>query len=320
MKSVIIIFFIFVTAGPVHGQDIKIKRDTSFTIYSAYTKEKKKRPYIEIATVERPPVILFSADIVYRKIGNRELLLDIFYPEKTHRLKPGILMIYGGGWRSGDKSQNHPMAIEMAKRGYVTVSAEYRLSPEALYPAAVLDLKAAISWMRKHAKEYGIDTGKIAVLGCSAGGQLAALLGTTNGNSIFADTLNRDSHFNSAAQAVVDIDGILAFKHPESAEGVSAAEWLGGTYETKAAVWEESSALNHVDSNTVQMLFINSSLPRFHAGRDDMMRKMLALGIYSEEHTIPDTPHPFWFFHPWFDKVILCTTVFLEKIFNYRGL
>ena len=62
------------------------------------------------------------------------------------------------------------------------------------------------------------------------------------------------------------------------------------------------------------MLFVNSSLPRYHAGRDKAIEKMKKLGIYSEVHTIPDTPHPFWLFHPWFDEACGYIVTFLDKI------
>jgi acetyl esterase/lipase len=198
---------------------------------------------------------------------------------------------------------NLAMATELANRGYVAVSAEYRLSVDATYPAAVYDLKAAIKCMKTNYKAYGIDTNKIAALGVSAGGQLAALLGTTNDNSHFEDTIG-GGYCSANIQAAIDIDGILAFHHPESGEGVVAAQWLGGTYEQKPEIWKGASALEHINQHTVPILFINSSNPRFHAGRDDAIKKMDSLHIYSEVHTFPDTPHPFWFFNPWFDPMM----------------
>jgi acetyl esterase/lipase len=125
-------------------------------------------------------------------------------------------------------------------------------------------------------------------------------------------------HLN--VQAIIDIDGILAFHHPESAEGKVAAEWLGGTYEEKPGVWQDASALTHVSKNTPPCLFINSSNPRFHAGRDDMIKKLNDFGIYSEVHTFPDTPHPFWFFHPWFDPTVKYIVDFLDKVFKKEKL
>lgn len=289
-----------------------VPRDTSFTIHATYEKEKKKRPYIQIAAPVMPKTVQTEKDLIFYRDADRALLLDIFYPKKRKGNSPAVLLIFGGGWRSGDKSQNHAIAIRLAEMGYVAVSAEYRLSPEAAYPAAVIDLKNALRWMRANSKKYQIATDKIAVLGCSAGAQLASLLGSTNKTTrlggVEIDTTN------ASVQAVINIDGILAFHHPESAEGAVAAQWLGGTYEQVPKVWEEASALNHVDSSSVPVLFLNSSLPRFHAGRSDMIQKMSALNIYTEVHEFPDTPHPFWFFHPWFEPMMERVKVFLGRV------
>lgn len=299
----------------VAGQQHAIKRDTSFNIPATLIKEQKKRPYITVAAIDVARSVKVKKDLVYRKLGNRELLLDIFYPKQSGQPKPAVLLIFGGGWRSGDKTHNHAMAAALAKEGFVAVSAEYRLSPEAIYPAAVLDLKAAVRWMRAHAKTYGIDKEKITVLGCSAGGQLAALLGTNSNNPHFEEPAGKDKPA-ATVQAVVDIDGTLAFHHPESEEGTVAAEWLGGTYAQKPEIWQEAAPLEHVGPATAPILFINSSIPRFHAGRDDMIRKLDALHIYSEVHTLEDTPHPFWFFNPWFRPMMQHIVGFLNKRFR----
>jgi pectinesterase len=149
----------------------------------------------------------------------------------------------------------------------------------------------------------------------SAGGLLAALVGTTNGIKKFEGNEGNIKE-SSAVQAIVDIDGILAFKHPESAEGKVAAEWLGGTFEEKPDVWTEASALTHTGRTTPPCLFINSSNPRFHAGRDNMIKILEGFGIYFEVHTLPDTPHPFWLFHPWFKPTLKYTVDFLDKVFK----
>jgi len=279
-------------------------RDTSFGIWTSYLKEKKHRPYIKIAWPDSTANVTIEKNIVYRDSNERELLLDIYYPQNTNIEHPAVLMIFGGGWRSGDKTHNTAMAIELAKNGYVAVSAEYRLSTEAQYPAAVNDLQNAIRWMRTHAFQYAIDTSKIATMGCSAGGQLAALVGTLYTSN------------DTKIHAVVNIDGLLAFHHPESAEGAIAAQWLNGTYEENPKNWEEASALTHASENTPPMLFINSSLPRFHSGRDDMIKKLSSYGIYTEVHTFNDSPHPFWFFNPWFQPTMNYIINFLQKVFK----
>lgn len=296
---------------------VKVPRDTSFTLYGTYLKEKKYRPYIEIANPDLQKNVSIKRDIVYSDLNGRALILDVYYPAKTndHQNFPGVLLIYGGGWRSGEKSQMEAMAKVLANNGYVAVAPEYRLSLEAKYPAAIHDLKASLRWMRENAKAINLDQSKIAALGTSAGGQLAAFLGTTNFDPKYEREVNRPK-FSSAVQAVVNIDGTLAFHHPESSEGNAASLWLGGTYQEKPDVWEDAAPLNHVSKNTAPILFLNSSIPRFHAGRDDMIEKLDNLKIYSAVQEFPDTPHPFWFFHPWFNPMMETTINFLNKVFH----
>ncbi|GAB2534873.1 alpha/beta hydrolase fold domain-containing protein [Spirosoma aerophilum] len=296
-------------------------RDTSFTVWGTYQKLKREYPAIQIVQPTLPTGVKAATNVVYCERNGRSLYLDAYFPTKMNTKKrlPAVLLIHGGGWRSGDRSQQIPMAQQLAANGYVAVTAEYRLSTEALYPAAVHDLKAAIRWLRAHATEYRIDTTKIAVLGCSAGGQLAALLGATNGVTKLEGQGCADGH-SSDVQAIVDVDGVLAFDHPESAEGndsksISAATyWFGGPKEQTLELWHEASALTYAKQQTVPILFLNSSAERMHAGRDDLRKQLDARGIYSEAHTFADAPHPFWLYHPWFEPTMRYTVNFLNKV------
>ena len=92
--------------------------------------------------------------MVYVKYGKRTLLLDVFYPKDTSKRYPAVLLVHGGGWQSGDRSQQIPMAQEIAKSGFVAATIEYRLSPEAQYPAAIFDLKSAVRWLRANCEKY----------------------------------------------------------------------------------------------------------------------------------------------------------------------
>jgi len=298
--------------------------DTSFTVYSAYTKAKKTNPAISIARPPVPTSIKVQLNQPYCTRGPRTLHADVCYPTKKRRGGyPAVLFIHGGGWSSGDRRQHLPMAQQLAARGYVTVLAEYRLSTEARYPAAVLDLKAALRWLRASAATYHLDTARVAVWGFSAGGQLAALVGTTSSDATFEDrTATCYPTHSSAVQAIVDVDGTLAFTHPESGEGddskrLSAATlWLGAPRSAQPALWQQAGALSHVSARTPPTLFINSSVARMHAGRDDMTRQLAAYGIYTETHTFADAPHPFPLFNPWFQPTLDYTAAFLEKVFK----
>ena len=298
-------------------------RDTSFTVWGSYQNLKLNYPAIRIVEPVLPSGVTAKTNVIYCTQHNRALHLDAFYPIKTARQKPrpAVLLIHGGGWRSGDRSQQIPMAQRLAAKGYIAVTAEYRLSTEALYPAAVHDLKAAIRWLRANAIEYNIDTTKIATLGCSAGGQLAALLGVT-GDMPSLEGSGCSTGHSSAVQAIVDVDGVLAFDHPESAEGndsrstSAATYWFGGPKTETLPAWHEASALTYANNQTTPILFLNSSADRMHAGRDDMRKQLEARHIYSEVHTFADAPHPFWLFDPWFEPTMAYTITFLNKVFK----
>ena len=254
------------------------------------------------------------SDVVYDSNKNRPLHLDAFINNKTKK-NPAVVMIHGGGWRSGNKNQMQALANEIASKGYSCFSIEYRLSLEAKYPEGIYDVKNAIKFIKDNASKFNVDPDKIAILGCSSGGQMAALIGTTNEDSFFEDSKNK-SKSSSKVNAIINIDGVLAFKHPESSEGEMASFWLGGTYEKKPENWKNASALNHTNKNTPPILFINSIIDRFHAGRDDMIAILKQNKIYSEVKTIQNSPHSFWFFQPWFDETVNYTTSFLDKIFK----
>ncbi|MFH1195570.1 MAG: alpha/beta hydrolase [bacterium] len=301
-----------------------IPRDTSFTVYSAYQKIRNEFPEATIAEPILPDGVVEGKNIAYSSIGNRELHLDIFYPESNKsKLLPIVILIHGGGWRSGDKSMNVPMAQRIALNEFVTATIEYRLSPEAKYPASVYDIKSAIRWIRANAIRYNIDTNKIAILGCSSGAQLATLVGMTNGLEKFeGEGINKI--FGSNIQAIINIDGIVEFTSEEALKyeddpkknPSAAGQWFGGTYNEKLELWKEASPLFYVNQYSPPIIFINSSLLRFHCGRDEMIAKLNEYEIYSEVHTVPDTPHPFWLFHPWFDCTNNLIVNFLNKIWK----
>jgi pectinesterase len=296
--------------------------DTSFTVHSALAKVKKQYPG---STLAQPAVLVGvrqMLDQTYCTRGAHTLRADVCQPAKKRRGGyPAVVFIHGGGWSSGNRRQHLPMAQQLAARGYVCVLPEYRLATEARYPAAVLDVKAALRWLRAHARAYNIDTARVAVWGFSAGGQLAALVATTPGLPALEERAAPGAS-STRVQALVDVDGTLAFTHPESGEGddskrLSAATlWLGAPRAAQPALWQQAGALSHVGAGTPPTLFINSSVDRMHAGRDDFMRQLDAFGIYHEVHTFADAPHVFPLLTPWFQPTLEYTAAFLEKVFG----
>lgn len=311
MKKIAILLFLISTA--IQAQT-PYSSDTTYTIYNVYNKEKKVYPFISIVQSKHYPNVKEQKEIVYSKINERELHLDAYYGNVPTK-KTAIVILHGGGWKSGNKSQMETFALEMASKGFSCFNIEYRLSTEAKYPAAIFDVKKAIRFIKNNAVKFNVDSTKIAILGCSSGGQMAALIGTTNGNRDFEEK-EITNKASSSVHAIIDIDGILAFKHSESQEGAAAELWLGGSYKEKPEIWKEASALTHTDKYTPPTLFINSSKNRFHAGRDDMIAILNQYKIYNEIKTIENSPHSFWFLNPWFEKTVTYTAQFLDTIFK----
>jgi pectinesterase len=297
------------------------KADTSYTNYSAYLSTKKTHPETQWVADQSLPGVAEEKARSYTRIGNRQLLLDVFYPEeKSKRNHIAILFIHGGGWRTGNRTQHYPLARQLAQLGYTVYIPEYRLSTEALFPAAVYDLKAAIRWVKENAKQYAVDSTRICAAGFSAGGELAAFLGVTGNLPLFEGTQGLAATATNV-QAVIDIDGILSFVHPESGEGddskrtSAATYWLGYPKKGHEKIWETASSLSYVSAFTPPTLFLNSSVARMHAGREDYISVLRSFNTYTEVHGFEKAPHAFCLFEPWFTPTLAYMDGFLKKVF-----
>jgi acetyl esterase/lipase len=291
----------------------------SYTAATTYAKLARTYPFIRIASRELPASVRAVRNLTYVRRGGHALQLDLYLPAGPAAMpRPGIVLVHGGGWRTGMRDNFAPMAIRMAEQGYAAATISYRLSPEARYPAAIHDVKAAVRWMRTHAGEYGIDPARIAIGGGSAGGQIAALVGVTNGVDRF-DPDGAAGGVSSAVQAIVNIDGLSDFtseaarryEDDPAKQPSSAGAWFGGRYAEKEALWREASPLYHVGRNTPPILFIGSGQPRFSLGREQMAASLDALGVPTRTVLLPGTPHSFWLFDPWLAPTVEATAAFL---------
>jgi acetyl esterase/lipase len=291
-----------------------------YTAATTYAKLIDKYPFIRIAGSELPPSVRALRDITYIQRGGHALQLDLYLPaRKAAAALPAIVFVHGGGWQTGNRAEFAPMAIRLAERGFAAATVSYRLSPEARYPAAIHDVKSALRWVRAHAGAYGIDPGRIAVAGGSAGGQIASLVGVTNGIDQF-DPDGGPGAVSSAAQAIVNIDGLSDFTSPAARENednpakrpTAAGAWLGGSYAEAADTWREASPTFYVGAKTPPILFIGSAQPRFAVGREAMIEKMTAQSVPAQTVLLPDTPHSFWLFEPWLAPTVEAIVAFLR--------
>jgi len=288
---------------------------SQYTADTTYAKLIGQYPHIVVASSAVPPEVRVLRGLTYVRYGARALQLDLYLPRNAVGVaQPAIVLVHGGGWRSGTRRNLAPMAIRLAQRGYAAATVSYRLSPEARYPAAVDDVRQSVRWLRAHTGQYGIDPERIAIAGGSAGGQIASLVGVTGRGG-------------SALQAIINIDGLSDFtsaaarlhEDDPAKKPSSAGAWFGGNYAEKAALWHEASPLFHVNARTPPVLFIGSGQTRFSTGREVMVERLTEHGVASSVLVLPGTPHSFWLFDPWLEPTIDAMDAFLRKHIGKTG-
>jgi len=143
-------------------------------------------------------------DVEFARIDGKSLALDLYLPKKAEK-PPLLVWVHGGAWRSGDKAGVPVTAL--LDDGFAIASVNYRLSPEAKFPAQVHDIKAAIRFLRANAANFGLSTERIGIIGASAGGHLAALVGLTNGHPELEGKVGDCLAESSGVQCIVSLYG-----------------------------------------------------------------------------------------------------------------
>ena len=200
-------------------------------------------------------------DLPYNILDKRALVLDLYVPKAPPKSKayPVLMFFHGGGWLSGHHYSNRAVAISMAKKGFATVVVEYRLGVEAIFPAAVWDGKAAVRWVRKNADKYHLDSNMILVSGGSAGGNIAGLVGMTNGDPRFEGDGNH-KEFSSDVHGVIAYDGAV---HQSNGNWTGGGEGRPNPMEENPWFYNESIPLFHIISKDggVPILFVKGGRP-----------------------------------------------------------
>jgi len=205
-----------------------------------------------------PPEIEALRDLPYAETDNPRQKLDLYLPKvrKSDKPLPLLVFIHGGGWRGGDKSGGIGNVARFVQSGeYAGASVGYRLTNEAQWPAQIHDCKAAIRWLKAHAKEYNLDASKIAVWGTSAGGHLVSHLGTSGDVKELEGTLGKHLDQNSSVTCVVNFFGpenfLTMVRQPSTIDRTKGKDYpeallLGGLVAEKEAVAKEASPVTHV--------------------------------------------------------------------------
>jgi acetyl esterase len=223
-------------------------------------------------------------DIEYGTANGKRLLLDAYVPPAGEARRPAVVMIHGGGWRVGDKASWQPEAERLAARGWVAFSINYRLDEPAVFPAEIDDVQAAVRWVRAHAEEYQIDTARIAALGESAGGHLAAMLATLG-----RGPLDRDARIRVGAawSPPVDLTALAGSRGPSW-----IVPLLGCNRETCGDRLAQSSPVTHVDGSDAPLYLVNSTEELVPLSQSQAMAERLkAAGVDHRLDVYPGDRH-----------------------------
>ncbi len=193
--------------------------------------------------------------------------LDLFLPKDDGKsLRPAVVVIHGGAWRSGNKRDMHPIAELFTRHGYVTAAVNYRLAPKWSYPAQLDDCQRSVRWLRKRADEFRLDPKGIGAAGASAGGHLSALLGTRDTRD---DSDPELKGISSKVQCVLDIFGPTDFTEELYVKasrtpplGQILLDFLGKPYDEAKEVWREASPLSHVSSDDAPFFIVHGTTDR----------------------------------------------------------
>lgn len=207
-------------------------------------------------------------DVPYAGNDNPRQQLDIYLPKsaKSKQPVPVVVFIHGGGWSGGDRKSYMSPAAQLAAAGnYAAISVGYRMSSEVKWPNQIYDCKAAIRWIRAHAKELNIDPNRIGATGGSAGGHLVTLLGLTAGNNELEGDIGQDTAQSSAVTCVVNFCGPTDMAAPlmqgEAAkvDDPAVAGLVGGPLKEKADAVKQASPLTWVSSKAVPIMTVHGT-------------------------------------------------------------
>jgi pectinesterase len=194
-------------------------------------------------------------DIVFGRGGDTDLTLDVYHPpEGVEPKRMAIIHLFGGGFFVGSKTAGYIIndAKALGSRGYTNISANYRLQSEGLWPAQIHDTKAAIRWTRANAERLGVDAGRIAVAGYSAGGMPALMAVATNGMEEF-EGAGGNAAVSSDVQACI---GVYPLASAQTARRLFADDLSESAL---AEAMNAASPTSYIGENFAPTIFIHGT-------------------------------------------------------------
>ena len=231
-------------------------------------------------------------DVVFGTGGGRDLKCNVYHPPQQGTDRPAVLLIHGGGWATGVRSQLHGYGILLGRIGYVCVAAEYRLAGESKWPAQIHDVKACLRWMRANAARLGIDSKKISVEGNSAGAHLSLMVaGTPNETEFEGDGGNPGVATDVAACVAIYAPTMLYAPGQPLAPELEFLFGRGADVE----VARRASPLEWTTPKFPPTLLVTGNKDELvpDAASFAMYNRLIEAAVPAELHVYADAPHAF---------------------------
>ena len=264
------------------------------------------------------PEGFFMKELVYSRPDGYDLTLSYISKSENVKPRPAILFIHGGGWKEGNKAQFYRQGLYLAETYNIfPVFISYRLSDVAIFPAALIDCKTAVRWIRSVADQYKIDTSRIAVCGGSAGAHLASLTALTSGVEKYES--GPYSEYSSSVSLAILFNGHydMADQLKKHIQDNSMYLFFGGHPWEVPSVYGEASPILWVNKKTPPMLFLHGDKDHYpHEQSIEMAERLKYYGIDAEVEIYKDKEHA------WFNKEPDCMITakrmaeFIVKHFN----
>lgn len=228
-----------------------------------------------------PENIEVQKDIVYKQVDSISLQLDIYKQKNLSEAAPVLIFIHGGGWSKGKRSDYLPYLLDYAQKGYVTVTVSYRLSGVAHFPAAVQDVQAAVQWIREHSAAYMINPEKMALIGGSAGGHLAMMVGYGEDDT------------DRKVQAVVNLYGPTDLTTEYARNRGESLNFLGESYQERPDLYEAASPRTYISPDDPPTLIFHGTIDSLvPVSQSDSLHQWLDhAGVPNEYHRLKGWPH-----------------------------
>lgn len=266
----------------------------------------------------------FAPDVAYHEVGGERLAMDVAWPN-TPGPKPLVVMIHGGGWSVGHRHQVADEVKMMVARGYAAATVSYRLAgpgPKHPFPAAAQDVRCAVRFLLARAADYNIDPKRVALLGLSAGGHLAALTGATGSDPRLDGPC-------PSGKAPIKVRGVVALYPPLDLRASVFEQWtdevkgivtnfLGAPPAKVPAAAALASPMTHVKAGLPPFLLVHSKLdtmvPISHSRRFKAALDRAGVPVLLVEVTGVGHGHPPFHGAPTLRQATCTTLAFLDAV------